>query len=95
MIPKYTDPIVPPDYSEKTLYDQIIPKIAGIHDNKPYSAIRSNVYEQKDLQIGMTLLNNVWSMCTHNILMIDFDFKTGMSKETALNMLRKIGRAHV
>jgi len=87
-IPKYIDEIFPNAYTQEELFEKTIPKIAGIYSKLNYDQLVTQVYQQKDLEIGMTIMNNVWSMCTKNILMIDFDFKVGLTKDKALNMIR-------
>lgn len=73
LIPRYE--VAPPGYTETELYENTIPKIGNLHTRVLYSQIKLRVYEQEDIEVGMTYYGNVWSMCTKNILMIDFDYK--------------------
>ena len=55
-------------------------KVKKIYDN-PSNMRKIIVHQQNDLSINLDISTNVWTMCTHDMLMIDFDFKSGLNED--------------
>lgn len=51
-----------------------------MYDRTRYSSDRVTVYQQSNIDVGMSFHDNVWSICTKDVLMIDFDFKLGLTR---------------
>ena len=52
--------------------EKILPTAHRFYDN-PENPVKKIVFEQSDILVGMSYYDNVWSICTPDILMIDFD----------------------
>ena len=83
-------PSIDNDESElQSIYDQV----NDIFDNNEFKELIA--YEQEDLVVAMNLMNNVWSLCVRDILMIDFDVKEGITRDDAINRItRYTNRIH-
>lgn len=45
-------------------------------------------YESEEILVSMSYYDNVWSFCTRDILMIDFDYKEGFNYQSAINTVK-------
>lgn len=45
-------------------------------------------YESDELIVSMSYFDNVWSFCTRDMLMIDFDYKEGFTYQTAIDTIK-------
>lgn len=80
-IPEYKG-FCPNKLALEGLAEKIIPTVERFYDN-PEKVFKKIVYEQSDILVGMTYYDNVWSICTKDILMIDFDIKDGFTRKQA------------
>ena len=78
----------PNDVTEELLNNEIRPKIDSLYSNKLTSA-RIQVYEQEDINFGYDIHGGVFTMCTQEILMIDFDYKDGFTDKKATRYIRE------
>lgn len=86
-IPEYTG-FCPSKLSLETLNENFFPTVQRFFDT-PKRIMKITVYEQTDILVGMSIYDNVWSLCTKDILMIDFDIKEGFTREKAFEAVRK------
>ncbi len=42
-----------------------------------------------NLIVGLDVFNNIWSMCTKDLLMIDFDYKLGFTQRDVLDLVER------
>src|SRR3989337_4444383 len=78
----------PKPLSLDVLRNEIYPKVMGILDN-PQKSNKLPIHEQDDMIIGLDIFNHVWTMCTKDVLMIDFDVKEGFTKQAAIDLVRE------
>ena len=55
---------------------------------------RISLLEQEDLSLGLDLYQQIFSLCTSNILMIDFDFKLGYDQYNVFDSLIELNMNH-
>ena len=68
--------------------EDVAPVVQRFFDN-PKQTMKIVVHEQPDILVGMTVYDNVWSVCTKQILMIDFDIKEGITRERAFQIVEE------
>jgi hypothetical protein len=66
---------------------QIYDQVHELFDKNEFKELIA--YEQGDLVVAMGLMNNVWSLCVRDVLMIDFDFKDSITREQAIKIITK------
>lgn len=66
---------------------KIRPIIDKLYSNKTLTS-RIIIHEQSDLNFGYDIFGGVFTLCTKDILMIDFDNKDGFTKEKAIDYIK-------
>lgn len=88
IIPAYPLKSCPTSVDLEKMRSEVFPVVNKLAQD-PLKFNKWIAYDQNDLIVGMSFGNNVWSMCTRKILMIDFDFKEGFTRETAILSIKK------
>lgn len=70
---------------EETKLQTIYDDVNDIFDQNKFKSWIA--YEQEDLIVSMNFLNNVWSLCVRDVLMIDFDLKEGVTRDDAIQII--------
>lgn len=65
--------------TDERLNNVIRPKIDGL--SKSISGAKILIHEQDHLVIGFDIYTNIFSLCNKEILMIDFDYKEGITRK--------------
>jgi len=78
----------PNNVTQELIEDEIRPKIDSLYASKLASA-RIQIYEQEDINFGYDINGGVLTMCTQEILMIDFDYKDGFTNEKAIKYVKE------
>jgi hypothetical protein len=68
------------------LNQEVRPNVQELYE-VPTRVSQETIYQDDEIMIRMTYFDNVWSICTHDIMMIDFDFKEGFTRETAIQSI--------
>lgn len=79
----------PAPVSLELLRKEYFPKIQSIYETSRSAVKKLVVHSQDNLVIGLDVFNNIWSMCTKDLLMIDFDYKLGFSQQDALALVER------
>ena len=79
----------PEPVSLELLREKYFPKIQSIYETSKSAVKKLEVHSQNNLIIGLDVFNNIWSMCTKDLLMIDFDYKLGFTQQDALDLVAR------
>lgn len=77
----------PNNVTEELIVGTIRPKINSLYENKTKSA-RIIVHEQEDLNFGYDIFGGVFTLCTQEVLMVDFDHKDGFTDEKSISYIK-------
>lgn len=82
----------PEPVSLEILRDKYFPKIQRMYETSRNTLKKLAVHSQDNLIVGLDVFNNIWSICTKDLLMIDFDYKLGFTQEDALDLVEKYAK---